>query len=40
MKEIRSAKQFIAFIVGFILSGAAWLAVCNRWINLILKRRK
>lgn len=36
--EIKSAKGFWAFIVGFMAAGIAWLALSYRIIERIVKR--
>lgn len=37
--EIRSGKQFFAFIVGFMAAGSAWLWASWKVIERIVKRR-
>lgn len=39
MFEIRSAKQFFAFIVGFMAAGIAWLAMAYKIIERVVRRR-
>ena len=36
--EIRSGKDFLKFIVGFMAAGSAWLALSYRIIERIVKR--
>ena len=37
--EIKSTKQFIAFIVAFVMAGAAWLWGSAKVINRLIRRR-
>ena len=39
MFEIRSAKQFVAFLLGFMAAGGAWLWASWKVIERIVKRR-
>ena len=38
--EIRSGKEFFAFLISFLAAGAAWLVVAYRIIERIVKRWK
>lgn len=38
--EIRSTKQFLAFILTVLAAGAAWLWVCWRGIERIIRGRR